>query len=124
MAESKEYMTLAEEHGTINISEEVIASIDVGAVQEVEGVSGLMTNMGSSGTELFGKKNPQKAGKCVKLELTEEAVTLDLYVTVKYGYAIPEVAENAQKAVIASVEAMTGCAVTCVNIHVGGVTFD
>lgn len=124
MAESKEYMTLAEENGTINISEEVIASIAVGAVQEVEGVSGLMTNMGSSVTELFGKKNPQKVGKCVKLELTEEALNLDLYVTVKYGYAIPEVAENAQKAVIASVEAMTGCAVTCVNIHVGGVTFD
>ena len=124
MAESKEYMTLMEENGTINISEEVIASIAVGAVQEVEGVSGLMTNMSGSVTELFGKKNAQKAGKCVKLELTEEALNLDLYITVKYGHAIPEVAENAQKAVIASVEAMTGCTVTRVNIHVGGVTFE
>ena len=34
------------------------------------------------------------------------------------------VVENAQKAVFSTVEAMTGCAVTCVNIHVGGVTFD
>ena len=124
MAESKEYMTQAEENGTINISEDVIASIAVGAVQEVEGVSGLMTNMSGSVTELFGKKNVQKTGKCVKLELTDEALNLDLYVTVKYGCAIPEVAESAQKAVIAAVEAMTGCAVTAVNIHVGGVTFD
>lgn len=124
MAESKEYMTLTEEQGAIHISEEVIASIAVGAVQEVEGVSGLMTNLGGSMTELFGKKPPQKAGKCVKLELTEDALYLDLYVTVKYGCAIPEVAENAQKAVIAAVEAMTGCTVTSVNIHVGGVTFD
>jgi len=59
MAESKEYMTQAEENGTINISEDVIASIAVGAVQEVEGVSGLMTNMSGSVTELFGKKNAQ-----------------------------------------------------------------
>ena len=125
MSENKEYMTLAEENGTINISEEVIASIAVSAVQEVEGVSGLMANMGSSVTELFGaKKNVPKVNKSVKLEMTEETLNLDLYITVKYGCAIPEVAENAQKAVFSTVEAMTGCAVTCVNIHVGGVTFD
>ena len=125
MSENKDYMTLAEENGTINISEEVIAAIAVSAVQEVEGVSGLMANMGSSVTELFGaKKNAQKVNKSVKLEMTEETLNLDLYITVKYGCAIPEVAENAQKAVFSTVEAMTGCAVTCVNIHVGGVTFD
>ena len=48
MAESKEYMTLPEENGSINISEEVIAAIAVGAVREVEGVSGMMTTMGGS----------------------------------------------------------------------------
>ena len=123
MAESKEYMTLAEENGTINISEDVIASIAVGAVREVEGVSGLVSNAVAV-SELFGKKGAQKSGKSVKLELTEDALTLDLHITVKYGHAIPEVAENAQKAVIAAVEAMTGCTVTTVNIHVGGVTFE
>ena len=46
----------------------------------------------------------------------------DLYLTVEYGHAIPEVAENAQKAVSSAVEAMTGCPVEAVNIHVGGVT--
>ena len=46
MGESKEYMTLPEENGSINISEEVIAAIAVGAVRDVEGVSGMMTSMG------------------------------------------------------------------------------
>ena len=41
MGESKEYMTLPEENGSINISEEVIAAIAVGAVRDVEGVSGM-----------------------------------------------------------------------------------
>ena len=123
MADSKEYMTLTEENGSINISEEVIAAIAVGAVREVEGVSGMMTGMGGSITDLVNnRKNAQKGTKGVKIDMTGTALTLDLYLTVEYGHAIPEVAENAQKAVASAVEAMTGCPVGTVNIHVGGVT--
>lgn len=123
MADSKEYMTLPEENGSINISEEVIAAIAVGAVREVEGVSGMMTSMGNSVTDLVNnRKNAQKGAKGVKIDMTGTALVLDLYLTVEYGHAIPEVAENAQKAVASAVEAMTGCPVGTVNIHVGGVT--
>ena len=123
MADSKEYMTLPEENGSINISEEVIAAIGVGAVREVEGVSGMMTSMGNSVTDLVNnRKNAQKGAKGVKIDMTGTTLALDLYLTVQYGHAIPEVAENAQKAVASAVEAMTGCPVGTVNIHVGGVT--
>ena len=123
MADSKEYMTLPEENGSINISEEVIAAIAVGAVREVEGVSGMMTSMGNSVTDLVNnRKNAQKGAKGVKIDMTGTALVLDLYLTVQYGHAIPEVAENAQKAVASAVEAMTGCPVGTVIIHVGGVT--
>ena len=125
MGESKEYMTLPEENGSINISEEVIAAIAVGAVRDVEGVSGMMTAMGGSVTDLVtNKKNAQKVAKGVKIDMTGTALALDLYLTVRYGTAIHEVAENAQKAVRSAVEAMTGCPVGAVNIHVGGVTLD
>ena len=103
MADSREYMTLPEENGSINIAEDVIAAIAVGAVREVEGVAGMMTSLGG---------------------MTGAALVLDLYLTVQYGHPIPEVAENAQKSVISSVEAMTGCGVEAVNIHVCGVTLD
>ena len=123
MADSKEYMTLPEENGSINISEEVIAAIAVGAVREVEGVSGMMTSMGNSVTDLVNnRKNAQKGAKGVKIDMTGTTLALDLYLTVQYGHAIPEVAEHAQKAVASAVEAMTGCPVGTVNIHVGGVT--
>ena len=123
MGESKEYMTLPEENGSINISEEVIAAIAVGAVRDVEGVSGMVTAMGGSVTDLVhNKKNAQKGAKGVKIDMTGAALMLDIYLTVEYGHPIPTVAENAQKAVIGAVEAMTGCSVEAVNIHVGGVT--
>ena len=58
----------------------------------------------------------------IHIEMTETGLILDLYLTVAYGHAIPEVAENAQKAVASAVSDMTGCNVETVNIHVGGVT--
>ena len=123
MAENKGYMTLSDEQGSIHISEEVIAAIAVGAVREVEGVSGMRGNLGTSVADLVtNKKGAQKNAKGVKIEMTETGLVLDIYLTVAYGHAIPEVAENAQKAVASAVSAMTGCTVETVNIHVGGVT--
>ena len=123
MAENKGYMTLSDEQGSIHISEEVIAAIAVGAVREGEGVSGMMGNLGTSVADLVtNKKGAQKNAKGVKIEMAETGLVLDIYLTVAYGHAIPEVAENAQKAVASAVSAMTGCTVETVNIHVGGVT--
>ena len=82
MGESKEYMTLPEENGSINISEEVIAAIAVGAVRDVEGVSGMVTAMGGSVTDLVhNKKNAQKGAKGVKIDMTGAALVLDIYLT-------------------------------------------
>lgn len=122
MGESKEYLSLPEENGSINIAEDVIAAIAVGAISEVEGVSGMMTNMGSAVTDFVSKKSSQKGIKGVRIDMTGVEMAMDLYVTVQYGHPIPEVAENAQKTVKAAVEAMTGCTLGAVNIHVGGVT--
>lgn len=72
MAENKGYMTLSDEQGSIHISEEVIAAIAVGAVREVEGVSGMMGNLGTSVADLVtNKKGAQKNAKGVKIEMTE-----------------------------------------------------
>ena len=123
MADNKEYLVLPEEDGTIHISEDVIAAIAVGAVREVEGVTGMMTNLGGSVTDLLNnKKNAQKGTKAVKIEMAEDVLNLEVYITVTYGYPVLEVAENTQKAVKSAIEAMAGCTVGAVNIHVGGVT--
>ncbi len=112
MSESKDYMTHPEELGCIHVSEDVLATLAGGAAAEVEGISGMMS--------LATKKSSAKG---VRLTVDEEGAVIDLYVMVRYGYAIPEVAEKAQCAVATAIESMTGFAVKAVNVHVGGVSF-
>ena len=109
MGENKEYMTHAEELGCIHISEDVLASIAAGAVAEVEGISGL--------------KNVKSNARGVRLTADEDGAVIDLYVMIRYGYAIPEVADKLQGAVSGAIESMTGFDVKAVNVHVGGVCF-
>ncbi|QNL45535.1 Asp23/Gls24 family envelope stress response protein [Oscillibacter hominis] len=118
MSDNKEYMTHLEEGGSINISEDVVAAIAVSAAREVEGVAGMMSTSAGNVSELMKKG----LAKGVKLDVTEDAITLELYLNVSYGHAIPEVAENVQKAVSSAVEAMTGFSVSTVNVHVTGIS--
>ena len=121
MGEGKEYISQAEEMGTIHISEEVIASIAAVAAVEVEGVGSLSANLGTDIADLIGKKNLSKG---VRLEIAENEVVVTVSVLVKYGYAIHEVARAVQDAVMASVEDTTGLKVTAVNVNVCGISFE
>lgn len=123
MSESK-YLTIQEEQGSTRISEEVIAAIAVGALREVEGVSGLMNVGGPNMPSFRGSKEAHKGMRGIRLNMDGVDLTLDLYVTVRYGNPIQETAENVQRAVSSAVEAMTGCQVGAVNVHVGGITVD
>ena len=111
MGENKEYMTHPEELGCIHISQDVLASIAAGAAAEVEGISGLMNLAKKSGA------------RGVRRTLDDDGAAVDLYVMIRYGYAIPEVAEKIQTAVSNAIESMTGFPVKAVNVHVGGVSF-
>lgn len=112
MGENKDYMTHPEELGCIHISQDVLASIAAGAVAEVEGISGLMN--------VAAKKSGVKG---VRLVVDEDGAVVDVYILIRYGYAIPEVAGKIQGAVTNAVESMAGFAVKAVNVHVGGVSF-
>lgn len=112
MGENKGYITHVEELGSIHISEDVLAGVAGGAASEIEGISGMM--------HVTARKNSARG---VRVTVEENRAVLDLFVVVRYGYPIPEVAEKVQNAVISSVESMTGFAVKAVNIHVGGVSF-
>ena len=112
MGDNKEYMTHPDELGCIHISEDVLASLASSAAVEVEGISGMMN--------LTTKKSNAKG---VRLTVEDDGAAVDLYVMIRYGYAIPEVAEKIQTAVSNAIESMTGFSVKAVNVHVGGGSF-
>ncbi len=124
-----EIVSVSESTGTnveiasnLTISEEVIGIIAGLAAAEVDGVSGMTLGFVDGINQMLG--NNKKYTKGVKIELEGNDVTIDLYVIVKYGVKIPDVAFSIQNSVKNSVESMTGLNVKAVNINVQGVTFD
>ena len=114
MADNKEYMTRQEELGTIQVSEDVLAAIATSAALETDGVSGLISSTG-------GKKTTAKG---VRVEMTEAGLVVSLYIMIRYGCAVTELATKVQNAVFSALADMTGFSVHTVNVHVGGVSFE
>ena len=62
--------------------------------------------------------------KGVKVDVTEEHVSVDLSLNIKFGYSIPQTSEKVQDRVKAAIENMTGLTVLDVNIRIAGVNLD
>ena len=120
MNENKDYITKVEECGSINVSVEVISTIALAAIMEVDGVAGLAGNISA---DLSGKISRKNLAKGVKVTVVDGGVKINCAVMVKYGSVIADVARNVQKSVTAAVENMTGITVASVNVHVGGISF-
>ena len=119
MAENKESYTQEMENGSIQISEDVVASVTGMAVLEVEGVCGLSSSIGTDIAEMLGMKTLSKG---VRLSTTETgALRIDCDVVSKFGQNIFELAKNVQENVKSSVESVTGLRVAEVNVTVCGI---
>ncbi len=121
MAEVKDYITLDEEKGSINISEEVIVVIAASAAAEVDGVASLATSVGKDLSEALGKKSISKG---VRITVEDGAITADVCILVKFGCQVNKVAQDVQSSVSSAVEAMSGVPVKQVNVHICGITFE
>ncbi len=107
--------------GEVQIADEVVAIIAGLAATEVEGVASMAGNITN---ELVGKLGMKNLSKGVKVEVTEEHVSVDLSLYIRFGYNIPEVSEKVQDKVRTAIENMTGLTVLDVNIKIAGVSMD
>ena len=108
----------AEENGTIQISEEVIASIAALAVREVEGVYGLSTSTSLDLGSIIGKKNLRKG---IRVTFGEEGFDIACNLVVRMGSPVVAVAKAVQEAICEEVTSMTGTRPTRVNVNVSGI---
>lgn len=108
------------ELGRIEIAPEVIEVITGLAAAEVEGVAHMSGGFVGDIAERLGRKNLAKG---VKVEVGKKEAAVDVYIIVKFGYKIPEVARNIQENVRHAIENMTGLKVVEVNVHIVDVEF-
>ena len=105
-----------EKIGEVQIADEVVAIIAGLAATEVEGVDSMAGNITN---ELVGKLGMRNLSKGVKVDVTEEHVSVDLSLNLKYGYNIPEVCEKVQERVKTAIENILD-----VNIKIAGVNME
>lgn len=105
------------ETGRLNISDAVIEKIAQLVVSEVDGVYSMAQSPFQVRDFLFssGKKRP------IRLTLNGGVAAIDVYVVLKTGYRIKDVAENIQEYVKDAVQNMASVAVSKVNVYVRGV---
>lgn len=96
------------ESGKVVYSKGILRDIVANAVAEVEGTV----------QNEQGKKNG------ISFFVEKDGVYVDVSVSVKYGYNVPELAYRVQQSVKQSVENMTNFKVAEVDVHVLDVSFD
>ena len=104
------------EMGDVKIHENVIASLVRRAALSVEGVSRLAGNtLVDNIAEIVGSRRMQ--ARSISIDMAENnRVSVELKINLKFGFNVPTVAEQVQKAVIEGIEKVTGMTVVKVNV--------
>ncbi len=115
--------SMRENTGNLNISQEVLATIAKHVACEVPGVAGMAvapTRLKTIRKLLSPVSSPAKS---VDIEISDDMAIVDVYVTLKYGFNIPEVSGSIQRNIKDSIQTMTSIVVSKVNVHIAGIVF-
>lgn len=117
--EKENYKVLEEGNiGEVRIADEVVAIIAGLAATEVDGVASMAGNITN---ELVGKLGMKNLAKGVKVQVSPDAVVVDMALNMEYGFNIPKTSEQVQDKVKSAIENMTGLKVAEVNVRIAGV---
>ena len=114
MSESKNYFTAASESGSMNISEEVLATIAGASASEVEGVAALAAASG---------RDPARRalGRSVKIDVDGDGISVEVSVIAEMGHAVAAIAGEVQKAVAGAITDSCGVTPKSVDVRISGV---
>ncbi|MCS6771016.1 MAG: Asp23/Gls24 family envelope stress response protein [Kiritimatiellae bacterium] len=113
-----EHVENANELGTVQIHNSVIATIARVAALKIDGVVDLSGGLVDGLAGMIGKKS---ADRGVRVEFEDSSVVIDVHVILAFGVRIPHVAWQLQNEIRKAVEQMTGKPVRAVNIIVQGI---
>ena len=113
-------LEITNEYGSIDISNDVIATLAGGAAVECYGIVGMASKhqVRDGIAEILGRDNYSKG---VIVSQNEGVHDVDMYIIVSYGTKISEIANNVQSAVKYTLEQSLKLKVNAVNIYIQGV---
>ncbi|EHT3102645.1 Asp23/Gls24 family envelope stress response protein [Staphylococcus pseudintermedius] len=116
-------LEITNDYGSIDISNEVIASIVGGKAVECYGIVGMASRqqVRDGIAEILGHENYAKG---IVVREDNGLLDVDMHIIVSYGVKISEVAQNVQSTVKYTLENTLKLKVNSVNIFVQGVRFN
>lgn len=106
-------------HSNNNTYLSVISSTASSSAMQVEGVASVTYDAGM-GSKSFSIAK-EKKNNAVLVNISNNLVTIDIYINVYYGFKIPEVVCKVQEKIKSDVESATTYVVKYINVTVVGV---
>lgn len=105
--------------GNVTYGSNIVLSVINLATKEIAGVSSIVTKFGSFLKRWFS--NNYYEG--VKISYNKDAMNIDVYINVCFGYNVTEVAYRVQENIKNSLSGMIDIKINRINVHVLGVEF-
>ena len=119
--------TVKTDLGEINITKETIRSIVSLTLSDVKGVVGNRKSIIKEITDMLrqdvSKNETEEADRNIKVEIKDNKPLINLYIIIKYGVRIPDIAWDIQSRVKESLMKKLNADINEIDIHVQGIQF-
>ncbi len=119
--------TIKTDLGEINVTEETIGSIVSLNLADVKGVVGSRKTIIKEITDMLrgdtSENRIEETSRTIKVEIKDNKPLINLYIIIKYGVRIPDIAWDIQNRVKEGLREKLGTDINEINIHVQGIQF-
>jgi len=119
--------TIVTDLGQIEISKETIESIVSLNLADVKGVVGSRKTIIKEITDMLmgdtDKNELNISSRTIKVEIKNNTPLINLYIIIKYGVRIPDIAWDIQNRIKESIKNKLGININEIDIHVEGIQF-
>jgi uncharacterized alkaline shock family protein YloU len=113
--------------GEINVTEETIGNIVSLNLADVKGVVGSRKSIIKEITDMLrgdtSENEIEEASRTIKVEIKDNKPLINLYIIIKYGVRIPDIAWDIQSRVKEGLKKKLGTDINEIDIHVQGIQF-
>jgi len=119
--------TIKTDLGEINVTKETIGSIVSLNLADVKGVVGSRKSIIKEITDMLrgdtSENEIEEDSRTIKVEIKENKLLISLYIIIKYGVRIPDIAWDIQSRVKEGLRQKLGTDINEIDIHVQGIQF-